>query len=51
MGQIVERRLRELQKNNKTVILSLKHLDKYTIAEDQIVVLDQGEVKEYGHFT
>ena len=45
IGQIVERRLRELQKNNKTVVLSLKHLDKYTAVEDQIIVLEEGEVK------
>ena len=30
VGQVVERRLRELQRRGKTVILSLRHLDKYT---------------------
>lgn len=29
-GQVIERRLRELQIRGKTVVLSLKHLDKYT---------------------
>jgi manganese/zinc/iron transport system ATP- binding protein len=39
LGQLIEWRLRELQKKNKTVVLSLKHLDKYTALEDHIIIL------------
>lgn len=35
----------------KTIALSLRHLDKYTALEDHIIILDEGSVSEYGHFT
>ena len=41
-AQMVERRIRDLEKDNKTVIITLKHLDKYTMSEDKIVIMEDG---------
>ena len=47
---VVEQKLRALEDRGKTVILSFKELE-FASREDQIVIMEEGRIDEYGRFT
>ena len=46
---VVEKKLRELQEMNKTVVLSLTRL-AFSDDEDQVIILEDGFISEYDYF-